>query len=204
MRRHRTFLGVAAALYVAGVLLFAMGFHLRGVLEYDRTGRVTVEEGSAAARSGMISGDRIVAVGGVDVAGFDDIKPALRNKADNPLAVVVERDGARKEIGVQRAVGQKLGVGMPVVRSQVGAAAIAIRSLAEPGAVWSRTFRHRELSLVIAPDADGAVSFAEFLRPREHGDTVVSAGVLASYLIPVPALIALALVLRRRYAFRAA
>lgn len=188
--------GVVLGLYVAAVTLFIVGFRLRGVLDYDPAGRVVVTEGSPAARSGMLSGDRIVAVGGIDIARFEDIKPALRRIPDRLLTVAVEREGSRQELLVDRAGERMIGVRILVVRSDIGAAAVLARSLSEPASVWRRAYRDRYLSLSVAPDADGPVSCAEFLRPRERGDTVVSAGVLASYLLPLPVMLALALALR--------
>jgi len=177
---------VAVALYVAGVGSFAVGLGMRGVLEYDSSGCVDVDQGSAAHRGGMMSGDRVVAIGAAPVGGFDEIRPALRAAPAGAVDVRVERAGVVYDVRIARdAPRGRLCIRMPVVRREVGTGALLVRSAMEPAASWRRVYL-RGPDLAVAPDDDGPVSYAEFLRPKEAGDAVVSAGVLFSYALLVP------------------
>ena len=181
-----------AGLYAAGVLLFAVGFRMRGVLEYDDSGRILVERDSVAQHGGMASGDRLVSIGGAPVARFADIRPAVRRAAAGALAVRFERDGVVHAVTLQHdPVRGRLGFRLPVVRRDVAPAALFVRSAMEPAASWRRAYLNG-LDLDVAPDADGPVSYAEFLRPKEAGDRVVSAGVVASHALLVPLIAAIA------------
>ncbi|MCU0869645.1 MAG: site-2 protease family protein, partial [Burkholderiales bacterium] len=62
-----------------------------------------VREGSPAARAGIVAGDRIVAIGGDAIDGFEDIPPLLQELAADGAEVsfVVSRGGERREFRVQ-------------------------------------------------------------------------------------------------------
>lgn len=63
-----------------------------------RIGRVL--EGGAAERAGLRSGDRVVAIDGTPVASRTELIERVQRSAGRPLALLVERDGARRTIDV--------------------------------------------------------------------------------------------------------
>lgn len=92
----------------------------------------TVFSGTAAEAAGLESGDRIVAVDGVDVRSFKELQRAIRPRPDEELKVTIERDGqeferfitprrnmSRDAFGVLRPVGS-LGVGLDAYAPQIG------------------------------------------------------------------------------------
>lgn len=71
------------------------------------TGRVVVVEvppGGAGARAGLETGDEILAVDGVAVAGMskEDFQRAVRGPVGSKVTVDVRRDGLRRRIVVER------------------------------------------------------------------------------------------------------
>jgi regulator of sigma E protease len=57
-----------------------------------------VETGSAADRAGFLSGDLILSVNGADVTSFEDLQQAVVESAGLPMAVVVDRNGAKVDL----------------------------------------------------------------------------------------------------------
>jgi regulator of sigma E protease len=58
----------------------------------------SVQEGSPAAAAGLLPGDRIVGVGDETIESFEGLQAVVRDRAEEPLAFVIERDGARLEL----------------------------------------------------------------------------------------------------------
>lgn len=56
-----------------------------------------VQQGSAAAAVGVMPGDRIVSLNGRPMDTFDDIRLYAQIRPDEPVAIVLERDGVRVE-----------------------------------------------------------------------------------------------------------
>lgn len=56
-----------------------------------------VQAGSAAAAAGIVEGDRIVSLGGREMATFDDIRLYAQIRPGESVDIVVERDGQRIE-----------------------------------------------------------------------------------------------------------
>jgi len=79
-----------AANFLMAILIFAAFFATYGV---PRTGNIVaaVQPGSAAARAGIRSGDRIVAVAGRSTATFEDISRTVVLRPAEQVVVVVER-----------------------------------------------------------------------------------------------------------------
>ncbi len=72
-----------------------------------KTGDVRVFEAppGTGQRAGLAAGDRILAIDGRDVHTFatdDDVRAALRGSVGTRVRLVVERDGERREIEVER------------------------------------------------------------------------------------------------------
>lgn len=58
----------------------------------------TVEEGSAAAKAGLLSGDRIVAADGAPIADWDALVSQIRSHPEQPLLLTVERGDGRVDL----------------------------------------------------------------------------------------------------------
>ena len=83
-----------AANFILAILVFAAVFTLIGrphILPVAET----VMEGSAAERAGIRPGDRILSVDGDTIESFSELQSLVMLSADDPLALVVERDGAQ-------------------------------------------------------------------------------------------------------------
>ncbi len=53
-----------------------------------------VQSGSAAEEAGLLSGDELVSVNGVEATTFEEFREVVRSRPDTPTEVVVLRDGA--------------------------------------------------------------------------------------------------------------
>jgi regulator of sigma E protease len=70
-------------------IVFCMGFPVLG------TTVKTVKEGMGAANAGIVSGDKIVAIGQTPVSTWDEMTTAIQGQQSNKeVAVVVERAAA--------------------------------------------------------------------------------------------------------------
>jgi len=106
--------GARAAIVLAGplsnlllpVLIFWGVFMVVGQAYYLPVAG-TPEPGSAAARAGLLAGDRIAAVDGTPIGRWDELDGAVRDSAGRPLTLRVTRQGqsfeARMEPAVQKA-----------------------------------------------------------------------------------------------------
>jgi len=73
-----------------------------GLVPYSGPPRVgRVAEGSAAARAGLLAGDRIVAAAGEPIGSARALVERIRASADTPIDLTVERDGRTLHIGVR-------------------------------------------------------------------------------------------------------
>src|SRR5918992_5882172 len=80
--------------FILAILVFAAVFTLIGrphILPVAET----VLEGSAAERAGIKPGDRILSVDGDRIDSFSELQSLVMLSADDPLALVVERDGTQ-------------------------------------------------------------------------------------------------------------
>jgi membrane-associated protease RseP (regulator of RpoE activity) len=64
-----------------------------------------VTEGSAAARAGIRSDDKIVRLAGEEIREFQDIGPAIEDRIGDRVPVVVERDGQR--VALEAVIGSR-------------------------------------------------------------------------------------------------
>jgi regulator of sigma E protease len=85
--------------FVFAILILA-GFYL--ALGHPLTPPVVsqVMPGSAAAAAGIASGDRIISIDGADIGRFEDIVNTVMMGTGAPLAIVIERGGARQAVTV--------------------------------------------------------------------------------------------------------
>ena len=94
-----------------------------------------VQPGSAAAAAGIVAGDRIVSLNGREMATFDDIRLYAQIRPGEPVAIVLERDGARlTQQGEIGSVEEKDGFGNS---SRIGRLGIAPgEPVIEPVSLW--------------------------------------------------------------------
>jgi regulator of sigma E protease len=86
-----------AANFVLAIAVFTVLFATYGQ-PYSSTIVGKVEEGSAAAEAGILSGDKIVSLNGREIRRFEDIVTTIQIGLGEPVLVVVERNGERLEI----------------------------------------------------------------------------------------------------------
>src|SRR5436305_1951009 len=84
--------GVTVNLLIAFLLFFVVIVG-RGVAEGPSTTVSLVVAHSAAAHAGLHDGDRIVAVDGHRLQGWDQLKRAIQRSPGNDIVLTVERDG---------------------------------------------------------------------------------------------------------------
>lgn len=103
-----------------------------------------VTEGSAAARAGLLPGDRILSLDGEPVTRFEQVQRHVQPRAGQPIQVAIERDGGQRTLAVvpdsrtsgERTVGV-LGVG-------TGA---ALKERLDPlSALWAGTVQTASIS----------------------------------------------------------
>jgi regulator of sigma E protease len=87
--------------YFVAFLIIALLYMTHGFLDLTTT-KVAVIPGGPAAAAGMQTGDQVVAVDGVPVQSFDDLRRELQKPAAPPeRAIEVLRDGARQTLHVK-------------------------------------------------------------------------------------------------------
>jgi len=81
------------------------GAHLGVTLEETEEGLVVNEvlDGSPADDAGIATGDRLVRIGGADVATVDEARAAVSAVEDDSYEVEIERNGEARTVQVQRA-----------------------------------------------------------------------------------------------------
>jgi regulator of sigma E protease len=78
----------------------------------------SVEQGTPAAAAGLLAGDKVVRIGGKEVANWQDLRTQIVLHKGDTLPVVVERGGQTTELSVT--LGDKDGVGYLGVKSTEG------------------------------------------------------------------------------------
>jgi regulator of sigma E protease len=99
--------GVSMNVVAAFVLLYVVAA-LQGYYQPSTTLEEVVE-GSPAAEAGLRPGDRLVSVDGAPAAEWPEVQESIRANTGEEIAVVVERDGVRRELPV--VVGDREGTG---------------------------------------------------------------------------------------------
>ncbi|HWA46025.1 MAG TPA: RIP metalloprotease RseP [Hypericibacter adhaerens] len=92
VRRMAIVVAGPAANYVFAAIVFAILFTSYGQ-QVSSTTIGTVVEGSAAARAGILPGDKIVSLNGQSVTRFDQIARTVEIGLNEPLAIDLVRDG---------------------------------------------------------------------------------------------------------------
>jgi regulator of sigma E protease len=106
-----------AANFLLAALLFA-GLYMAVGRPASTTAIGTVQEGSAAARAGLVVGDRIVALDGTPVTRFEEVQRHIQPRHGQSVQVTIIRDGQQRDIAAvpeARTVGERtngvLGIG---------------------------------------------------------------------------------------------
>jgi regulator of sigma E protease len=102
-----------AANFLLAMVLFAFLFLVMGKpVTVPVVGDVMA--GSAAERAGLMVNDRIAAISGEPVRGFEDIQRIITGRPGERLTVTVERDGAARDLSVltdsREANGRRVGI----------------------------------------------------------------------------------------------
>jgi regulator of sigma E protease len=142
--------GKRAAIVVAGplanfllaVVIFAGVFMLYG--KQTMSARVdAVQPGSAAAEAGFKAGDLVVAIDGHEVASFSDMQRIVGGSAGEPLAITVDRDGARLVLTATPALkevkdnfGNVQRIGILGISRSMAPEDLKVHPVAPPQAVW--------------------------------------------------------------------
>jgi regulator of sigma E protease len=152
---------------------------------------VEVVPGGAAARAGMLDGDRVVQLGKTPIATFDQLRGAVQQSTGRQT-LLVERRGRRVEL-VLEPENQRIGV-VPASRSEpVSFAKAAMRAAGLPLAVMKATatgfadlFRESE-----RPQLSGPVGIVrEVQRSPNAGSTWTLLASVQAYFWPLLAFLA--------------
>jgi regulator of sigma E protease len=96
-----------ASNYLFAIVVLAVLFMFQGQ-PYSPATLSAVQENSAAAKAGLIAGDKVLTVDGEPVNRFEDIKRLVSLSVGAPMPVVIERNGTQQtftltpEISVQK------------------------------------------------------------------------------------------------------
>lgn len=74
----------------------------------DATGCEAGATPAPAAAAGIIPGDTIVEIGGAPISSWASVQEQIAASADTPLAVTIERDGAREQVTVTPASNERI------------------------------------------------------------------------------------------------
>ena len=135
--------GVTVNLFIAFLLFFVVIAGQGRVADGPSTTVDRVLSGSAAEAAGLQPGDRLVAVNGQTLSGWDQLKAAIEKSGGEPLALTVERDGRAVQVTATPKVqsGQGfLGVGPTTAFRDVGVLAAIPQAFTTMGDVTQATF----------------------------------------------------------------
>jgi len=98
-RRAATVAAGPIANFILAIVIFAAVAFVQGRVVGDPV-VAEVREGSPAATAGFQPGDRVVALDGEPIRYFSDLQRYVSSRADTPILVEVERNGAPVEVTV--------------------------------------------------------------------------------------------------------
>ncbi len=183
-----------------------------GLVPYSGAPRIgRVQEGSAAARAGLQTGDTVLEAQGKSVSSARDLIERIRGAADKPLALIVERDGRAIDVSVTPArvteadgrvigrIGAELSDRPEMVKVQYGP--VESVGLATRKTVDTAVFSLRMLGKMITGEASwknlsGPVTIADYagqtarigLVPFLNFLALVSISLAVLNLLPIPML----------------
>ena len=98
-----TVVGAAAGYLICALFFFAA---LVGLGREEMTLRVAVTPSSPASEAGLRDGDRVVAMNGINLVSWGELRSMVRESGDSPIDVEVEREGLPLSFKVQPRDGQ--------------------------------------------------------------------------------------------------
>ncbi len=183
--------------------LFASLFFFGAFLLGGEPTKVRVLEGSAAAKAHLQDGDRIVSIGGRTITRWDEIPAEVEPNANQPITIVVSRDGEEKTLVVTPEPKGKNGVGLIGVSPsaavpRLGIRAAAVESVEYPAKVVGALVVGlvRIITLQEKADVTGPVGVVRATSKAARdgiAEYLYLLGVLSAYLggfnlLPLPAL----------------
>ncbi len=184
---------------LAGVLFSAAFLHMGVPTQQPYIGQVV--SGSAAAEAGLLKGDRIVSVNGVEIKGWNDLVDAIQSDKSNPpvpLNVEITRNGTNQWIKVAPRVNAgrlQLGINEavtynPIRAVQYGFASVYTQSVGVVQLYGQVISRHQ------FNDLAGPVGIADVIGQQAQAgvwQVIMITGLLSLNLglfnlIPIPAL----------------
>jgi membrane-associated protease RseP (regulator of RpoE activity) len=132
--------GVTVNLIIAFLLIFAVIAGQGRVSDGPNTTVNQVSVGSAAHEAGLRSGDKIVAVNGAAISGWDQLKATIEKNPGRQIDLTVERAGERVEVPAtpKRQGGQGfLGVAPDVKIRDVGVAEAVPETFKSMGSIFT-------------------------------------------------------------------
>jgi regulator of sigma E protease len=184
-----------AAWYLAGSVVFTMGFLARGeTVVDDTTMRVHVAPGGPAARAGVKDGDRVLKVAGEAITSWDQLKRVVAAHPDGPIAIDVDRAGEAVTLSAtpegsppKILVGpfseqKKMTLGNALGSALVAPGNVVVNSLKS----WVRLFagtEHAELSGPV-----GIVRETSKAAESQLATGILLAALLAAYVLPYVAI----------------
>jgi len=184
--------------YLFASVLFFAAFMIGG-----ETTKVEVIENTPAARSGMLTSDKVLEIEGTKIERWEQIPELVLPRANKPISVVIEREGEKKTISIVPEPKAKDGGGQIGVRPTsmvpvMGFKQAAIESVLHPAKVvqalvvgLGRIITGRDRPEVTGPV--GIVKETSKAAERGSADYLYFLGILSAYLggfnlLPFPAL----------------
>ncbi len=132
--------GVTVNLVIAFLLIFAVIAGQGRVSDGPNTTVERVQADSAAHRGGVEPGDKILAIDGVKIAQWDDLKSVVQSRGGDEVEVIVDRNGERvalvTTLGVKDGNGF-LGVGPGLVIRDVGVVEAVPETFKSMGSIFT-------------------------------------------------------------------
>lgn len=171
-RRAATVAAGPIANFILSILIFGSIFAIYGRSIADPV-VASVQENSAAAEAGILPNDIFISLDGIEVAEFSDVQRYVSPRANEPIVMIMERNGAEIEIAItpnrveiEDRFGNKIEQGVIGV---LNSAEVGNRRIQEYGIVESAWLGVQEVGYVISRTA-GYISGV--VMGREKADQI--------------------------------
>jgi membrane-associated protease RseP (regulator of RpoE activity) len=190
--------------YLCAVAFVALGTMVGGkeVVDEDSM-RVIVMPGSPAEAAGFHDNDRVVSLNGIPIANWPDLKAEVAGHPGEEIRIAVQRDGREIVLSPTPGPTGKIGITPPVERLRVGVGAAIAGALVEPMRLWALVGHSLKETLVgtgVPTPLSGPAGIVRAAgQPAETtGNAIKFLGVVNSYYLWIPGLLALILFPRSR------